>query len=128
MAFGIGAHAGIWMISFLVRASIKMPDEAASESTEALNACGAHKVQTIFQGVIPAVLPGFIAWFLYVIETNIRASTILGMAGAASMGLLVMSYFKQFKYHEACSALLSIAWIIIPVNRLTEYWRKKVLS
>ena len=72
-------------------------------------------------------MPGFIAWFLYCIETNIRASTILGMVGAGGIGLLMTGYIKQYNYHAASTVIIAIALIIIGVNLLTDYLRKITL-
>jgi len=132
MSFGVGLHVGIIALvlstfAFLVRAYIETIDEAAGESMEALYACGAGKLAMIFQSIVPAAMPGFISWFLYCIETNIRASTILGMVGAGGVGLLMMSYIKSFKYAEGAAVILVIAAIIIFVNIVTNYIRKKVL-
>ncbi len=132
-AFGIGTSVGVLAlmiatVGFLVRAFIETIDEVAEESIEALRATGAGTLAVITQSIIPAALPGFISWFLYCIETNIRASTILGMVGAGGIGLLMTGYIKQYNYHAASAVILAVAVMIIAVNLLTEYLRSITLG
>lgn len=131
-AFGIGTAVGLLALiigttGFLIRSFIETLDEVAGENMEALRATGAGLLPVISQSIIPAAMPGFIAWFLYCIETNIRASTILGMVGAGGIGLLMMGYIKQYNYQAASMVILAIAVIIILVNLLTNLLRKVTL-
>ena len=131
-AFGIGTAVGVLALiiattGFLIRSFIETIDEAAGENMEALRSTGAGILPVITQSILPASLPGFIAWFLYCIETNIRASTILGMVGAGGIGLLMTGYIKQYNYHAASAVIIAIALIIIAVNLLTDYLRKITL-
>lgn len=132
-AFGIGTETGVIAlcvstIGFLTRSFIETLDEVACENMEALKSTGAGILPVISQSIVPAALPGFIAWFLYCIETNIRASTILGMVGAGGIGLLMTSYIKQYNYQAASTVIIVVAIVIILVNILTEYLRKVTLK
>ena len=73
-------------------------------------------------------LTQFIAWFLYCIELNIRASTIVGMVGGGGIGLVLFSYIKSFNYAGAAGIILVIAAMVIMVEFLTNYLRRKVLT
>jgi phosphonate transport system permease protein len=92
---------------FLLRAYIETIDETGEDILEALNASGANFWQRMTQGVIPNAIPGFISWFLYSIELNIRSSTIIGMVGGGGVGLVLMSYIKSFKYKVALPATIT---------------------
>jgi phosphonate transport system permease protein len=131
-AFGIGTVVGILSLiigttGYLTRFFIEILDEAAKESIEPLLAAGASMPPIIIQALLPGAMPGFIAWILYCVELNIRASTILGMVGAGGIGLLLMGYIKQFNYAAASTAILAVAVIIIGVNILTNYLRKLIM-
>lgn len=131
-AFGIGTTVGLLALvietmGFLLRAFIETIDEVGSESLEALNALGANYFQKLAQCIIPASIPGYISWFLYCIEVNIRSSTIVGMVGGGGIGLVLMSYIKSFKYHIAGAIILIIAAVVILVDIITNWLRKKVL-
>jgi phosphonate transport system permease protein len=131
-AFGIGTVVGILSLiigttGYLTRFFIEILDEAAEETMEPLLAAGAAMPAIISQALLPAAMPGFIAWLLYCVELNIRASTILGMVGAGGIGLLLMGYIKQFNYAAASTAILAVAIIIIAVNLLTDYLRRQIM-
>jgi phosphonate transport system permease protein len=131
-AFGIGTVVGILSLiigttGYLTRFFIEILDEAAEETMEPLLAAGAPMASIVAQALLPGAMPGFIAWILYCVELNIRASTILGMVGAGGIGLLLMGYIKQFNYAAASTAILAVAVIIIAVNLLTNYLRKLIM-
>jgi phosphonate transport system permease protein len=131
-AFGIGTAVGVLALIIattgqLTRFFIETLDEAAEETMEPLLASGAAVPQVMAQAILPAALPGFIAWILYSVELNIRASTILGMVGAGGIGLLLMGYIKQYNYAAASTAIVAVALIVIGVNLLTDFLQKIIL-
>ncbi|MDR0583305.1 MAG: ABC transporter permease subunit, partial [Treponema sp.] len=76
-AFGIGTVVGILSLIIattgsLTRFFIEILDEAAEETLEPLLAAGASMPSIIAQALLPAAMPGFIAWILYCVELNIR--------------------------------------------------------
>ena len=70
-------------------------------------------------------MSGFISWYLYCLEVNIRASTIVGMVGGGGIGMVLLSYLKEFRYNEAAGVILMIAVVVILVDRLTDLLRRK---
>jgi phosphonate transport system permease protein len=131
-AFGIGTVVGILSLiigttGYLTRFFIEILDETADETMEPLLAAGAAMPSIVSQALLPGAMPGFIAWILYCVELNIRASTILGMVGAGGIGLLLMGYIKQFNYAAASTAIIAVAVIIIAVNLLANYLRKLIM-
>ncbi|HEY5583395.1 MAG TPA: ABC transporter permease subunit [Ruminiclostridium sp.] len=131
-ALGIGTGVGfvalvISTFAFMTRAFIEVIDDISHDAIEGLSVVGSTFWQRVFQGVIPSCMQDFLAWFLYCIEVNIRASTIVGMVGGGGVGLVLFSYLKSFKYQTAAGIILIIAATIILVDLLTGYLRKKVL-
>ena len=70
---------------------------------------GASFPQRVPQAIVPSCLSGFLSWYLYCIEVNIRASTIVGMVGGGGVGLTLFSYIKSFEYDIALSIILLVA-------------------
>lgn len=132
-ALGIGTGVGfialvITTFAFMTRAFIESIDEVSTDSTEGLLVVGSTFPQRVFQSIIPSCMQHFLSWFLYCIEVNIRASTIVGMVGGGGIGLVLFSYLKSFKYQTAAGVILIIAATIIIVDLLTGYLRKKVME
>ncbi|MGL4607746.1 MAG: ABC transporter permease subunit [Eubacteriaceae bacterium] len=132
-SLGIGTGVGfvalvISTFAFMTRAFIESIDEVSTDSTEGLLVVGSSFFQRVFQGIIPSCMQYFISWFLYCIEVNIRASTIVGMVGGGGIGLVLFSYIKSFDYQTACGIILIIAGMVIAVDLLTGLLRKNILE
>lgn len=132
-SLGIGTGVGfiallISTFAFMTRAFIEVIDEVSCDAMEGLTAFGGTFWQKVCQGIVPTCLTQFIAWFLYCIELNIRASTIVGMVGGGGIGLVLFSYIKSFNYAGAAGIILVIAAMVIMVEFLTNYLRRKVLT
>jgi phosphonate transport system permease protein len=131
MSLGVGTGVGfvalsIATYSFLVRSFIETIDEVSNDAIEALTASGASFWQVVFGAVVPSCMQGFMSWFLYCIEVNIRDSTIIGMVGGGGIGMVLLTYIKSFHYHQAGGIIFGIAAMVIIVDLLTNYLRKKV--
>lgn len=70
----------------------------------------------------------YLSWFLYCVEVNIRASTIVGMVGSGGVGLTLFSYIKSFQYDVALSIILLVAVMVIVVDQITARLRKEILK
>ena len=89
---------------------------------------GATFPQRVSQAILPSCLSGFLSWYLYCVEVNIRASTIVGMVGGGGVGLTLFSYIKSFRYDIALSIILLIAAMVIVVDQITGKLRKELLK
>ena len=132
-SLGIGTGVGfialvITSFAFLVRAFVETMDEVSSDCVESLEVVGASFWQRVFHGIWPSCMHGYLSWFLYSLEVNIRASTIVGMVGGGGIGMVLFSYIKGFNYHKAAGIILSIAVMVIAVELLTNALRKKMVA
>lgn len=132
MSFGIGNVVGMLALliqstGFLTRAFIETIDEIGEESLEAMRAVGAGRLTIATQTLIPACLSGIVSWILYGLEVNIRSSTLVGAVGGGGIGLVMMGYIKLFRYKSAMGVILLVAGVVILVDLLTNFLRKKVL-
>lgn len=132
-SLGIGTGVGVVALfmtsfAFMIRAFIETIDEVSQDCIESLAVVGATFWQRVFQGIVPTCISGFISWFLYCFEVNIRSSTIVGMVGGGGVGLVLFSYLKGFHYHVATTIILIIAIMVILVDVLTGYLRRKLVS
>lgn len=131
-SLGIGTGVGfvalcITSFAFMVRAFVETMEDVSQDCVESLLAVGASFPQRISQAILPSCLTGFLSWFLYCIEVNIRASTIVGMVGGGGVGLTLFSYIKGFQYDVAFSIILLIAAMVILVDRVTGRLREEIL-
>lgn len=131
-SFGQNILTGFFALFFttfglLTRAFIETIDEVSSSCVEALNATGASYIQTVFQGIIPSSAVGIITWVLYMIETNIRSSTLVGMLTATGIGYLFDLYYKRLDFGSAGLVVLSIIILVILIELLSNKLRKIIM-
>lgn len=132
MSFGIGNVVGVLALliqstGFMTRAFIETIDEIGVESIESIRAVGGSRLTVATQALIPACMEGIVSWILYGLEVNIRSSTLVGAVGGGGIGLIMMGYIKLFRYHSAMGVILLVAAVVIAVDMITNFLRKKVL-
>ncbi len=132
-SLGIGTGVGfialcITSFAFMVRAFVETMEDVSQDCVESLEAVGASFPQRVSQAILPSCLSGFLSWFLYCVEVNIRASTIVGMVGGGGVGLTLFSYIKNFQYDVALSIILLVAVMVIVVDQITNKLRKEILK
>ena len=130
-SLGIGTGVGfaalfITSFAFMIRAFVETMEDVSQDCVESLLAVGGTFPQRVAQAILPSCINGFLSWFLYCIEVNIRASTIVGMVGGGGVGLTLFSYLKGFQYDIAFSIILLIAAMVIVVDRITGKLRKEI--
>ena len=123
-SFGQNILTGFFALFFttfgmLTRAFIETIEEASSDCIEALRASGANFAQTVF--------PGIVTWVLYMIETNIRSSTLIGILTATGIGYLFDMYYKRLDFSSASLVVLLIIATVIIIELISNQIRKVIL-
>ena len=83
---------------------------------------GAGRFQEITTGILPQVIPSFIAISLYRLDINFRASTLLGLVGAGGIGLQIRAHQGSLDYEQ----LLGVTLVIIVLIAIVEIVSSKV--
>ena len=132
-AVGLGPYAGILALTVhsagtLGKFFAEQIEEADAGPIEALRATGADGMQTLVFGVLPQVLPGWIASTLYRFEVNLRTSTILGMVGAGGIGFELISSLKLFQYQDTAVCVAIILVMVMGADYLSSKLRARILA
>jgi phosphonate transport system permease protein len=98
-----------------------------SGSVEAITATGATRLQILRYGVIPQIIPLFISYILYRLETNIRAAAILGFVGAGGIGFYLQTYLRMMNYRAAACVLLILIVMVMAVDFASSQIRKALV-
>lgn len=131
-SFGQNILTGFFALFFttfglLTRAFIETIDEVSASCIEALHASGANFIQTVFQGIIPSTITGIVTWILYMIETNIRSSTLIGILTATGIGYLFDMYYKRLDFSSASLVVVLIIVMVIVIETISNQIRKVIL-
>jgi phosphonate transport system permease protein len=132
LSFGQNALTGYFALflatfGFLTRAFIETIDETSSSSVEALRATGATYFQVVAKAVIPECFPQMISWVLYMIETNIRSSTLVGILTGTGIGFAFDLYYKSMNYNVVSLITISIVVVVIGIELVSNYVRRVIL-
>lgn len=111
----------------LTRMFIETIDEVSASCVEALHATGATYLQTVFQGIIPSSQAEVISWVLYMIETNIRTSTLIGILTGTGIGYLFDVYYKRFDYSTMSLVVITIIMLVILIEIASNQIRKAIM-
>lgn len=130
-SFGQNILTGFFALFFttfglLTRAFIETIDEVSANCIEALRASGANFIQTVFQGIFPSVITGLITWILYMIETNIRSSTLIGILTATGIGYLFDMYYKRLDFSSASLVVVLIIVMVVLIEMISNQIRKGI--
>ena len=130
-SFGQNILTGFFALFFttfglLTRSFIETIDEVSSDCVEALDATGADFAQIVFQGIIPSSITGIITWILYMIETNIRSSTLIGILTATGIGYLFDMYYKRLEFGSASLVVICIVVLVIIIETISNQLRKVI--
>ncbi len=114
-------------LGFLTRAFMETIDEVGDNSIEALRAAGANYSHIVFQAVLPACMPQMISWLLYMVETNIRDATLVGVLTGTGIGYSFDLYYKRFDYHAASLVVILIVITVILIEFVSNNIRRVIL-
>ena len=131
-SFGQNAFTGFFALFFttfglLTRSFIEAIDEVSASCVEALQATGASNLQVVFQGVVPSSVSIIISWVLYMIETNIRSATLIGLLTGSGIGALFNLYYGRMDWGSAALVVLFTAIIVVIIELGSNQIRKVIL-
>lgn len=130
-AVGLGPLAGtlatvIYSVGMLGKFYSEAVEAIDPKPVEGILSTGATRVQAIRFGVIPQVLPHFIAYTLYRFELNFREGAILGLVGAGGIGFYITLYIRSFEYHRVATVTIFILIMVAVIDAISSYLRAKV--
>ena len=131
IAIGFGAMPGILALGlhtmgFLAKFYAEDIEHINKGPIDALKSSGATKSQIISFGVIPQILPSFVANNLYILDRNVRMATMLGIVGAGGIGYELQSSFRMFEYERVSAIIILIFATIFIIDHLSSLLRSKV--
>ncbi|HET8726494.1 MAG TPA: phosphonate ABC transporter, permease protein PhnE [Alphaproteobacteria bacterium] len=120
-AVGFGPLAGIltlvvYSVGFVAKLLAERIEEIDWGQVEALRATGAGYFKTLLYAVIPQIMPRQIGLSIYQLDSNLRASAVVGIVGAGGIGSTLMNAFGRYDYDFA----LAITLVIIAVILISE--------
>lgn len=131
-AVGLGAFPGVLAVVAYTTTSLAKLYSETIEGIErgpvdAIVATGATRLQVLRFGVLPQVLPLFLSYVLYRLETNIRAATVLGFVGAGGIGFYLQTHLRMIDYAAASTVLLVTVAMVMVVDWISSRLRARLV-
>lgn len=117
LALGIG---GIGLLGKLIADSL---EEVNPGPERALLAVGATRPQVFTAATFPQAIPSLVGHILYLLDTNIRSATVLGIVGGGGIGYMLSSA-ARINQHELLFLLLCVLVIVFLVEALSSLLRR----
>jgi phosphonate transport system permease protein len=119
----LGVHTG----GVLGKLFGEVLEDVDPQPIESLQATGASRLQILFYGILPQVLPQFISYTLYRWEVNIRMAAVLGLVGAGGLGQRIHIAISLFFEQQLLTLIMAIYILVTIVDYVSAYLRRKVM-
>ncbi|WP_026283901.1 phosphonate ABC transporter, permease protein PhnE [Variovorax paradoxus] len=132
LAYGFGPIAGILALSlhaagFLGKFYAEDIENADRKPQEALEAIGAGRWRTLWYGVVPQVLPQYVAYTLYILDRNVRMATVIGLVGAGGIGQELKGRFDMFQYDHVATILIVVFLVVVLLDQFSARTRARLI-
>ena len=119
----LGVHTG----GVLGKLFGEVLEDVDHQPIESLQSTGANRLQILFYGIVPQVLPQFLSYTLYRWEVNIRVAAVLGFVGAGGLGQRIHIAISLFLENQLLTYLIFIYVLVTVVDYLSAYLRRKAI-
>lgn len=130
-AVGFGAFAGVltlavYCIGFVAKMLAERIEEIDWGQVEALRSAGAGYITMLQYAVLPQIMPRLIGLSMYQLDSNLRASAVVGMVGAGGIGATLINAFGRYDYDFALAITLVIIAVILVAEGISGYLRRLI--
>lgn len=131
-AIGLGPVPGTFALvigtaGFFAKLIADAVEEVDPVPREAVVATGATRMQETATSVIPPAMPALVGNLLYVLDINLRVSTVLGLVGGGGIGFLLFNSLRVQQWQTTGAILISIFAVVYLIELLAGWVRKQLL-
>jgi len=132
-AVGPGAFAGVLTlginsIGMLGKLNAEALEDLDMGPSEALKACGATRLQTIWHAVVPQAIPFYLSFALFRLEINVRSAAVLGAVGAGGIGTPLIFAMEGRSWDRVGIILLGIIALVTAIDWISGRLRRRLVQ
>lgn len=129
---GLGPLAGTlgiaaYTVGYLAKIYADLFEGTDPEILEAVRSTGASKLHLVRFVILPEAANAVLAQVLFMLEYNIRASSVLGFVGAGGLGFVIQIYVQNLDYQRLATILLLVLVVVLVMDGLSAWLRKHFL-
>lgn len=130
-AVGFGPLAGVltlivYSIGFVAKMLAERIEEIDFGQVEAMRAAGAPYFSVLTYAIFPQILPRQIGLSIYQLDSNLRASAMIGIVGAGGIGATLANAFGRYDYDFALAITIVIVGAILLSEAISGQIRKRI--
>ena len=124
--FGLGTFAGTFAITLytfaiMTKLTYEDADAANIAAYRALRAMGCAPFPAFVHAILSEILPSYLTNALYLLETNVRQSSILGYVGAGGIGLILNEKISWREFQKVGAILLVLFLTVCVIESASHY-------
>ena len=132
VVLGLGPLAGtialaFYTIGYLAKLYAETFEGVDPEVVEAVRGVGAGRWHLARYVIWPECANTVLSQLLFMLEYNIRASTVLGLVGAGGIGFYLSIYLATLNYHRVATLLLLIIGVVFLMDWFSSWVRGRYL-
>jgi phosphonate transport system permease protein len=130
-AVGFGPFAGVltlivYSIGFVAKMLAERIEEIDFGQVEAMRAAGAPYFSTLAYAIFPQIMPRQVGLTIYQLDSNLRASAVVGIVGAGGIGATLANAFGRYDYDFALAITIVIVAAILVSEGVSGWIRKRI--
>lgn len=130
-AVGFGPLAGsltlvVYSIGFVAKLLAERIEEIDFGQVEAMRAVGAPFFSMMIYAILPQIMPRMVGLGMYQLDSNLRASAVVGIVGAGGIGATLANAFGRYDYDFALAITMVIVGAILISEAVSGVIRKNL--
>ncbi len=128
-AVGLGPFAGVLGVALhtwgsMAKLFAETIEDMPAGPLDAARLTGASRVKVVSYALVPDALPGLSSIALYMLEFNVRTSTVLGIVGAGGIGLELKNSLDLLNFPRLATVILIILAMVTLVDQISARLRR----
>ena len=125
---GFGAFAGmlalmIHSVASLAKQYSEIVETVSDGPIEGIQSTGATRLQVIQFAVVPQVLMPYVSYTIDRWDINVRMATIIGFVGGGGIGVMLLEYQGQARWHEVGCIVFVVGVVVWVMDALSAHIR-----
>lgn len=131
LVYGFGALPGVLALAlhgagFLAKFFADDIEDADPQPQRAIRAMGLSKLIVWRLAILPQTWPAHLGHVLYLLDRNLRMSTVIGLVGAGGIGQELKGRFDMFNYGHVVTIMVVILLTIFSIEWFSGWARQRL--
>lgn len=133
LVFGPGALAGVvamtfYTVGYLAKLQSEAFEGLPRDALDAVRAMGLGRGTVAWHVAIPEAANALRSQVLFMLEYNLRNSSVVGLVGAGGMGILISQAFQFFDYDRLAALLLVMFVAVVLLDGVSYLVRRRFVE